>query len=129
MESRPEGRRGAVTDPFETIHEGCYLGMRFGFQISPTPTGNMRVVEGVYCFASLGRYHPLEAALVGVTASGDWIVDVATAVGVDPAWVMGFLDGFLQAGETSRGCDYVQGYRVAEELRVLRYREELPDRR
>ena len=54
---------------------------------------------------------------------------MATALGVDPAWVMGFLDGFAQAGETSRGGDYVQGYLVAEELRMLRYRTELPDRR
>jgi hypothetical protein len=36
-----------MTDPFEIVHEGCYLGFRFGFQISFTPTGNLLVVEGV----------------------------------------------------------------------------------
>jgi hypothetical protein len=118
----------AMTDPFEIVHEGCYLGMRFGFKISPTPTGNLRVEEGIYMFASLKSYHPLEATLICVTASGDWLSDVATALGVDPAWVRGFLDGFAQAGETSRGWDYVEGYQVAEELRMLRYRRELPDR-
>ncbi len=118
-----------MTDPFEIVHEGCWLGHRFGYRISDTPTGNLRLVESVYGFASLGRYHPLEATLVGVTASGDWLMDVATALGVDPAWVMGFLDGFAQAGETSRGWDYAEGYRVAEELRVLRYRTQLPDQR
>lgn len=94
-----------MTDPFEIVHEGCYLGFRFGSEISPVPTGNLRVEEGIHMFASVGRYHPLEATLVGVTASGDWRADVATALGVDPEWGRGFLDGFARAGEASRGCD------------------------
>jgi hypothetical protein len=48
-----------VTDPFEIVHEGCWLALRFGFQISPTPTGNLRVIEGVYCFADSKCYRPL----------------------------------------------------------------------
>jgi hypothetical protein len=42
---------------------------------------------------------------------------------------MGFLDGFLQAGEVSRGFGHVREYFTAEELRMVRYRWELPDRR
>ena len=117
-----------MTDPFEIIHEGCWLAFRFRFRISDTPTGNLRVIEGVYCFADSKSYHPLEATLISVTASGDWLSDVATALGVDPAWVRGFLDGFAQEREVSREGEYVQGYLVAEELRMMRYRTELPDR-
>ena len=118
-----------MTDPFEIVHEGCYLGFRFGFQISPTPTGNLRVEEGIYMFASMKRYHPLEATLISVMASGDWLADMATTLGVSSEWIRGFLDGFAQEPEGSREDEYVQGFLVAEELRMLRYRRELPDRR
>ena len=117
-----------MTDPFEIVHEGCYLGMRFGFKISPTPTGNLRVIEGVYCFASMKRYHPLEATLICLPASGDWLADVATTLGVSSEWIRGFLDGFAQEQEASREGEYVQGFLTAEELRMMRYRTELPDK-
>jgi hypothetical protein len=128
MEAKPEGRRGAVTDPFEIVHKGCYLGFKFGYRISATPTGNLRVVEGGYGFAAMKSYHPLEATLVGIMASGDWLADVATTLGVSSEWIRGFLDGFAQEPEASRDGEYVQGNLTAEELHMLRYRRELPDR-
>ena len=88
-----------MADPFELVHEVCYLG------------------------------RPLGATLVGVTAWGEWLVDGATALCVDPAWARGFLGGFLRAGETSRGWGFVEGFEVAEEVRTLHYPEHLPDRR
>ena len=117
-----------MTDPFDLIHEGCFLGFRLGLRISAIPTGNLRVEESVYMFASGERYHPLEAALVSVTAAGDWLTDVASTLGVEPAWVGGFLDGFAQQPETSADAEYVQGYLASEMLRTMRYRRELPDR-
>jgi hypothetical protein len=118
-----------MTDPFDIIHEGCYLGMRFGMDISATPTGNLEVVEGVYGFAGGKAYHPLEAILTVVSvASSDWRADAATTLGVEPAWVRGFLDGFAQMPEESRDGEYIQGFLVAEQLRTMRYRRELPDK-
>jgi hypothetical protein len=104
------------------------LALRFGLRVSPVPTGNLRVVEGVYWLGDGKTYHPLEAALVDVAASGDWRKDVATTLGVDAPWINGFLDGFDQRPESSTGADYIQGYLGAEELRTTRYRRDLPDR-
>ena len=70
-------------DPLQFITEGCWLALRFGLHISAVPTGNLRVVDGVYALGAGKTYHPLEAALVDVAASGDWRKDVATALGVD----------------------------------------------
>ncbi len=117
-----------MIDPLETITEGCWLGVRFGYHVSPVPAGNLRVVEGVYTFGAAKSYHPLEAALIGTAASGDWRQDAATALGVDGQWVSGFLDGFAQGPESSADGEYVQGYLAAEQLRTARYRRELPDR-
>jgi hypothetical protein len=88
-------------DPLEVIADGCWLALRFGLRVSPVPTGNLRVVEGVYSLGAGKTYHPLEAALVGVAPSGDWREDVATALGVDARWVSGLLDGFAQESESS----------------------------
>ena len=115
-------------DPLEIITEGCWLAVRFGLRVSPVATGNLRVEGGVYTFGARKAYHPLEATLVGTPASGDWRQDVATALGVDGQWVSGFLDGFAQGPESSADGEYTQGYLTAEELRVTRYRRELPDR-
>ena len=87
-----------------------------------------RVEEGTYGFASMKRYHPLEACVISLPASGDWLADVATTLGVSSEWIGGFLDGFAQEPEASRDGEYVQGFLVAEELRMMRYRRELPDR-
>jgi hypothetical protein len=106
----------------------CWLAVRFGLRVSPVPTGNLRVVEGVYSLGAGKTYHPLEAALVGVAASGDWRENVATALGVGTHWVSGFPDGFAREPESSAGADYVQGYLTGEELRTARYRRDLPDR-
>jgi hypothetical protein len=114
-------------DPLETITEGCWLAVRFGLRVSPVPTGNLRVVDGGYGFGAGEVYHPLEATLVGTAASGDWQRDVATVLGVEAQWVSGFLDGFAQGPESTTDGQYVQGYLTAEQLRVTRYRGDLPD--
>ena len=111
----------------EIITEGCWLALRFGMRVSPVPTGNLRVVDGGYGFGAGELYHPLEATLVGTPASGDWQRDVAIVLGVEAQWVSGFLAGFAQAPETSTDAEYVQGYLTGEELRVTRYRMDLPD--
>jgi hypothetical protein len=116
-------------DPLQFITEGCWLALRFGLHISAVPTGNLRVVDGVYALGAGKTYHPLEAALVDVAASGDWRKDVATALGVDARWVSGFLDGFAQEPESSADGEYVQGYLTAQQLRTARYQRDLPDRR
>ena len=115
-------------DPLELITEGCWLALRLGFHVSATPTGNLRIENGVYSFGAEKSYHPLEAILVSATRSGDWQADAATVLGVESEWVSGFHDGFAQEGEAFTGGEYVQGYLVAEELRITRYRRELPDR-
>ena len=115
-------------DPLEVITEGCWLAVRFGLHVSPVPTGNLRVVEGVYAFGGGKRYHPLEASLVGTPAADDWRQDVGAVLGVDAQWVSGFLDGFAQAPESSTDAGYVQGFLTAEQLRTARYRRDLPDR-
>jgi hypothetical protein len=118
-----------MTDPLEVITEGCWLALRFGLRISPVPTANLRIVEGVYRLGYGKTYHPLETVLVDVTASDDWQKDVAMVLGVDAHWMRGFLDGFDQQPEFSTGAEYTQGYLSAEELRITRYRKDLPDRR
>jgi hypothetical protein len=115
-------------DPLEKVTEGCWLALRLGLRVSPVPTGNLRGQGGVYWLGRGKCYHPLEPVLVDVAASGDWRQDVATALGVDAQWVSGFLDGFAQQPESSADGEYVQGYLGGEELRVTRYRRELPDR-
>jgi hypothetical protein len=117
------------TDPLEIITEGCWLAVRFGLHVSPVPTGNLRLVEGVYTFGAGKTYHPLEATLVGTPAAGDWQQDVAAVLGVGAQWVSGFFDGFAQASESSMDGEYLQGYLTAEQLRSARYRRDLPDRR
>jgi hypothetical protein len=116
-------------DPLEVITEGCWLALRFGLRVSPAPTGNLRVSDGLYTFGAGTTYHPLEAALAGTAASGDWQQDMATALGVDAHWITGFLDGFDQRPESSTGAEYIQGYLTAQELRIARYRRDLSDRR
>ncbi len=116
-------------DPLEIITEGCWLAVRFGLRVSPVPTGNLRVVDGLYTFAAGTMYHPLEATLAGTAASGDWRQDVATALGVDAQWVSGFLDGFAQEPESSTDAEYIQGFLAAEQLRTARYHRDLPHRR
>jgi hypothetical protein len=115
--------------PLEVVTEGCWLAVRFGLHVSPVPAGNLRVVEGVYWLGDGKTYHPLETVLVDVPASGDWLKDVATTLGVEAQWVKGFLDGFAQEPESSTGAEYIQGYLGAEEIRTTRYRKDLPDRR
>jgi hypothetical protein len=116
-------------DPLEVITEGCWLAVRFGLHVSPVPTGNLRIVDGVYWLGDGKTYHPLETALVDVAASGDWLKDVATTLGVEAQWVRGFLDGFDRARESTTDGQYVQGWLAAEELRIARYHRDLPDRR
>jgi hypothetical protein len=115
-------------DLLDLLTEGCWLALRFGLRVSPVPTGNLRVVEGVYILGAGKTYHPLETVLVDLAVSGDWRQDVATALGVDAQWVSGFLDGFAQEPESSTEAEYTQGYRTAEQLRIARYRRDLPDR-
>jgi hypothetical protein len=116
-------------DPLEVITEGCWLAVRFGLHVSPVPTGNLRVVEGLYTFGVGKTYHPLEATLVGTPAASNWQQDVVAVLGADTGWVRGFLAGFAQEPESSMDAEYVQGYLAAEELRAKRYRKDLPDRR
>jgi hypothetical protein len=116
------------SDPLEIVTEGCWLALRLGLRVSPVPTGNLRVVGGVYTFGARKGYHPLEATLVGTPATGDWRQDVATTLGVDAQWVSGFLAGFAQEAESSTDGEYVQGFLTAEQFRTARYRRELPDR-
>jgi hypothetical protein len=118
-----------MTDPLEIICEGCWLALRFGLHVSPVPAGNLRVEGGVYRLGDGKTYHPLEAALVDVPASGDWLKDVVTTLGVEAQWVSGFLDGFAQQPESSADGEYVQGYLSGEQLRTARYHREFPDRR
>ena len=116
-------------DPLEVITEGCWLAVRFGLHVSPVPTGNLRVVEGLYTFGVGKTYHPLEATLVGTPAASEWQQDVAAALGAHAEWVSGFLDGFAQEPESSTDGEYLQGYLTAEQLRTARYHRDLPDRR
>jgi hypothetical protein len=104
------------------------LALRFGQHVSAAPTENLLLAKGAYRLRVGKTYHPLEAVLVGVAASGDWRKDVATTLGVEEPWVNSFLDGFAQRPESSTGAEYVQGYLTAEELRIARYRRDLPDR-
>jgi hypothetical protein len=113
----------------DIVTEGCWLALRLGLRVSPVPVGNLRVVDGVYRLGDGNAYHPLEAALVDVAASGDWRRDVAATLGIDAQWVSGFLDGFAQGPESSTDAEYVQGFLAAEQLRTARYRRDLPDRR
>lgn len=123
-----------MADPLDTIVDGCWLALRFGLCISSVPTAILRVEDGVYRLSlpypgtGWKTYHALEAALVGATATGDWRADVATVLGVDQAWISGFLDGFAQEPEARTEPQYVQGYLAAEQLRTTRYRRQLPDR-
>jgi hypothetical protein len=116
-------------DPLEIITDGCWFALRLGLRVAPVPTGNLRVETGLYWLGAGTTYHPLEAALAGTAASGDWREDAATTLGVDVHWVSGFLDGFAQAPESSTNAEYLQGYLAAEQLRTARYRRDLPDRR
>jgi hypothetical protein len=117
LESRPQGQ--PVASAAEQTNE----------RAKRAADGNLEVVEGISVFAGGKAYHPLEASLVGVNvSSGDWRADVGTTLGVEPAWFRGFLDGFAQEREHSRAAEYVQGYLVPEQLRVMRYRRELPDK-
>ena len=115
-------------DPLEIITEGCWLALRLGLDVSAAPTENLLLAEGAYRLGVGKSYHPLEAVVVGVAASGYWRRDVATTLGVEEPWVSGFLDGFAQRPESSTDSEYVQGYLTAEELRIARYRKYLPDR-
>jgi hypothetical protein len=115
-------------DPLAILTDACWLALRFGLRVSPVPTGNLRVVDSVYALGAGKTYHPLEAGLVDVAASGDWLKDVATTLRVDAQWVSGFLDGFAQGQESSTDAEYVQGFLTAEQLRTARYRRDLPDR-
>ncbi len=115
-------------DPLEVVTEGCWLAVRFGLHVSPVPTCNLRVVEGLYTFSVGKTYHPLEATLVGTPAASEWQQDVAATLDVDAQWISGFLDGFAQGTDSSTCADYIQGYLTAEELRTARYRRDLPDR-
>jgi hypothetical protein len=116
-------------DPREIITEGCWLAVRFGLHISSVPTGNLGVVDSVCRLGDGNTYHPLEAVLVDLAASGDFRRDVAATLGVDAQWVSGFLDGFAQGPESSTDTEYLQGFLTAEQLRTARYRKDLPDRR
>jgi hypothetical protein len=117
-----------TTDPLEAVTGGCFLGLRWGLRVSPLPTGNLRVVDGIYTFGAGKNFHPLEATLVGYDATGDWKQDVATILGADARWIVGFLHGFAQEPESSTDGEYTQGYLTAEQLRTTRYRKDLPDR-
>ena len=39
-------------DPLAQITDGCWLALRLGLRVSAVPTGNLRVVEGVYIFGA-----------------------------------------------------------------------------
>lgn len=114
-------------DPLAVVTDGCWLALRLGLRVSPVPTGNLRVVDGQYTFGVGKTYHPLEATLVGTPAASEWQQDVATALGVNAQWVSGFLAGFSQEPQSSTDGEHVQGYLSAEELRITRYRRDLPD--
>ena len=118
-----------ASDPLELLTDGCWLAVRLGLCVSAAPTDNLRVVDGVYMLGAGRVYHPLQATLAGMAATGDWREDVATTLGVDAKWITGFLDGFAQGPESSTDGEYLQGYLAAEELRTTRYRGELPDQR
>ena len=117
-------------DPLAQITEGCWLALRLGLRISSVPTGNLRIVDGVYMLGAGKHVSPAGSdPRWDVAASGDWRQDVATTLGVDAQWITGFLDGFAQEPESSTDGEYIQGYLSAEEVRTTRYRKELPDRR
>ncbi len=118
-----------ASDPLAVVANGCWFALRLGLRVSPVPTGNLRVEAGVYWLRAGMTYHPLEAALAGMAASGNWQEDVATLLGVDAHWISGFLDGFSQAPESTTAGEYLQGYLTAEQLRTTRYRRDFPDRR
>jgi hypothetical protein len=117
------------SDPLEIITERCWLALRLGLDVSPILTGTLRIEAGMYGFGHGKMYHPLEATLVSSEATGDWRQDAATTLGVDAQWVSGFLAGFAQEPESSMDGEYLQGYLTTEQLRTVRYRTELPDRR
>ena len=118
-----------MSDPLEIISEGCWFALRLGLRVSPVPTGNLRVEDGVYTLGAGKTYHPLEATLAAMGGTDDWLEDAATTLGVDRQWITGFLAGFAQQPESSTDGEYTQGFLAAEELRSTRYRRDLPDRR
>jgi hypothetical protein len=114
-----------MNDALEVIEESCRSLCFFVALYPSNSVGNLTISEhGSYCLTDEATsYHPLEAALFGEAAkSGDWKTDVATLLGVEALWVEGFIDGFVEAGESSTNHDYVQGYLAAEELRQRRPR-------
>ena len=118
-----------MNDPLEIITDGCFLALRFGMQVSPTPPETLAVRNGQYWLdAAKTYYHPLEPCLIGCDATGDWRQDVANFLGVNAQWIDGFCDGFEQQPERSTDGEYTQGWLTAEELRLTRYRKHLPDR-
>lgn len=111
-----------MTDPLERIWDACWVAVRMGLRITSTFTGPPVFQEGRYQPPPDEPVHPLEVLLWTVEGcSGNFTQDVAKTLGVDVAWVQGFIEGLAQAGENSASPDYVQGYLVAECLRTQRF--------
>lgn len=108
-------------NPLDLINDGCTLALKLLLRVSDQPTGNLRTDGGVYGFGSGPSFHALEAALVGTAVTGDWRADVASVLGVSPAWVQGFIDGFANTAETSTETDYMDGYSYGGGLRTRRF--------
>jgi hypothetical protein len=110
-----------MADPLDLIEKGCRLFRLMDLKAIPKISGGLIVTdENSYYFLAdeTKLYHPLETILAGEkTQTGDWMADTATRLGVNSAWMKGFIDGFAQAVEHSTNQDYVQGYLAAEDLR------------
>lgn len=111
-----------VIDPLDIIDQGCYLALRFMLRASVIPTDCLENVQGWYGFREGAEfYHPLQSVLIAEDAGPDgWLADVAKKLNVTPKWIVGFCDGFANAGEAYTDQDYIQGYLAAEELRQRR---------
>jgi hypothetical protein len=107
----------SVPDPLAIIEDGCRAFICMGKQVSTTLTRSLCITDG--CFLLPGDiYHPLEAALVGQdVVTGHWERDLAALLGVNAAWLQGFIHGFARSHEESGDQEYLQGYLAAEDLR------------
>lgn len=113
-----------MIDPTTLIEEGCFLCHRLGMTESSGFTTCLEVRDEMYLLSpEAANYHPLETVLIGEPRrNAAWLADAMSKLDVSDEWVMGFVDGFAQAGEKGGGQDYVQGYLTALELTQRCYR-------
>src|SRR5947209_15125697 len=109
-------------DPLETVWEAAWVAEHLGYRITAAVTGSLRFQDGCYQCPGVVSLHPLEAALLGYEhGTGEWMLDAASCLGVEVAWLHGFLDGFARSPDCRGGPEYEEGYLAGGSLRTHRY--------